>query len=277
MNWYPRLSNKLDRQVSSGGGGGGLSTASNALTAVGTNVKLGGTLVENTNINGAFNLIVGNATPVLNFRVTGSTDISLAHFSAGNDNNLNITPNLASLTYYNNTTNAFSKVTNDDTNALLYWEDGSTLRSFISLNQDGLRFTTQYAANNFAILKNNLLTAQRTFDYPNASGTLALISSVPSLPTVATTLTANSTLTYTGLLEQTQRGNTSGGIFTTILPTAVGKTGYKIIVKKIGSGVNPWTIDANGTETIDGSLIVTITVENTSLTLQSDGANWILI
>lgn len=115
-----------------------------------------------------------------------------------------------------------------------------------------------------------------TLTLPTTTGTLALISGVPSLPTV-NTLTSNTTLTYTGLLEQITLGNTSGSIFTTTLPSAIGHTGYKFIFKKIGTGTNIWTINTTSSQTIDGGLTATISVSNTSITLVSDGANWQII
>jgi len=101
-------------------------------------------------------------------------------------------------------------------------------------------------------------------------------SKASGLPTV-TTVTASSTLTYTGVLEQTSVGDTSAGVFTTTLPSAAGNTGYKINLKKIGTGTNTLTIATTSSQTIDGGLTSTISVTNVSITVQSDGSNWILI
>jgi len=37
------------------------------------------------------------------------------------------------------------------------------------------------------------------------------------------------------------------------------------------------TIDGNGTETIDGSLTYTLEIQYKYVTVQSDGANWVII
>ena len=58
------------------------------------------------------------------------------------------------------------------------------------------------------------------------------------------------------------------------LPTAVGAIGRKIIIKN--SGTVPFIVDANGLETIDGALTATL-VQYESITIQSDGNNWIII
>jgi len=87
---------------------------------------------------------------------------------------------------------------------------------------------------------------------------------------VTSTYTETATSGYKIILANT----TSGG-FNINLPTAVGNTAL-IVIKKI-SGVSSLTIDGNGTETIDGSLSISISVENTSISLISNNANWLII
>ena len=55
MNLRPKIGKNVDQVGSSGESGGGLSTASNGLTVATTDVKLGGTLTENTSITGSYN------------------------------------------------------------------------------------------------------------------------------------------------------------------------------------------------------------------------------
>lgn len=61
--------------------------------------------------------------------------------------------------------------------------------------------------------------------------------------------------------------------FTVTLPTAAGISGRTYVVKNSGAGVI--TVDAAGSETIDGSLTVLL-IAKQSITLQSNGANWII-
>ena len=69
--------------------------------------------------------------------------------------------------------------------------------------------------------------------------------------------------------------NTASNNVTVNLPTAVGNTAvYEI--KKISSA-NSMIIDGFSTQTIDGDQTITIVVENESLTLVSDNANWRVI
>jgi hypothetical protein len=68
--------------------------------------------------------------------------------------------------------------------------------------------------------------------------------------------------------------NCTANTFTVNLPTAVGIQGRSYVIKNSGAGVI--TLDANGTETIDGNLTITLN-QYDSYTVVSDGANWIII
>lgn len=67
----------------------------------------------------------------------------------------------------------------------------------------------------------------------------------------------------------------TAGTFTVTLPTAVGLEGKYFIVKNSGIGII--TIDAYGSETIDGVLNKILAVQYESLTMISDGTNWKVI
>ena len=64
--------------------------------------------------------------------------------------------------------------------------------------------------------------------------------------------------------------------FNVTLPTAVGVT-KAYVVKKIDSSANTATIDTTSSQTIDGSLTVVISVQNVSIKVVSDNANWRII
>jgi hypothetical protein len=68
--------------------------------------------------------------------------------------------------------------------------------------------------------------------------------------------------------------DSTSGAFTITLPTAVGATGKKYLIKKTNSQFNNVTIDANGTQTIDGTLTRLLTTQNEAYNIVSDGANW---
>jgi photosystem II stability/assembly factor-like uncharacterized protein len=72
---------------------------------------------------------------------------------------------------------------------------------------------------------------------------------------------------------------TVGG-FTIFLPNATfGSGGQGLIfnIKKIDASINVVTVDAAGTQTIDGALTYPLNVQYQSVTVQSDGANWWVI
>lgn len=69
--------------------------------------------------------------------------------------------------------------------------------------------------------------------------------------------------------------NCTSGTFTVTLPTAVGIEGQYFVIKNSGTGVI--TVDGNGSETIDGALTQVMSVRYMSMTLISNGANWLVI
>jgi hypothetical protein len=71
--------------------------------------------------------------------------------------------------------------------------------------------------------------------------------------------------------------DTSGGNRIITLPTAVGIAGRVYTIKRITAGANTLTVDANGTETIDGALTVLLPNQWDVVRVQSDGANWLII
>jgi hypothetical protein len=95
-------------------------------------------------------------------------------------------------------------------------------------------------------------------------------------PIVNPVLTSGSTLTYDGTSSQTEIADTSAGIFTSILPTAVGHSGYIFHLNKRNAG-NTWTVATTSMQTINGSLTIPILAQDTTISVQSDGANWIVI
>lgn len=65
------------------------------------------------------------------------------------------------------------------------------------------------------------------------------------------------------------------GTFTVTLPTAVGITGQLFVIKNTGAGVI--TIATTSSQTIDGVTTQSLSSQYSSYTVQSNGANWIII
>jgi len=67
---------------------------------------------------------------------------------------------------------------------------------------------------------------------------------------------------------------TAGAITISLLTATVAGDGFQVAIKKIDSSANTVTIDANGSETIDGSLTLSLANQNDVAILTSDGTNW---
>lgn len=89
------------------------------------------------------------------------------------------------------------------------------------------------------------------------------------------TVTGGTTLTIIGI-EQTVFADTTSGGFTTVLPTAVGNSGYKFHLKKLVSA-NTWIIGTTSSQLIDSTTTATITTQYASISVQSDNVAWQII
>lgn len=69
---------------------------------------------------------------------------------------------------------------------------------------------------------------------------------------------------------------TSAGV-TITLPTAVGISGKIYVIKKVDSSANSVTVATTSSQTIDGSTTYTMGYQWQSITVQSNGSNWLII
>lgn len=92
------------------------------------------------------------------------------------------------------------------------------------------------------------------------------------------TVTADYTISD---IDYTVIVDASGAPFEVFLPTAVSAfsegAGRVFVVKRINSGLNSVDVTADGSETIDGSVTVTLSTQYQYIVIQSDGANWHII
>jgi hypothetical protein len=103
---------------------------------------------------------------------------------------------------------------------------------------------------------------------------LTVSGGLPSWQSISGSSLTNVTTTYTVLSTDETVNCTSISGFTVNLTTAVGEVGRKIVIKNSGTG--DILVDADGAETIDDALTATL-VQYESITVQSDGTNWIII
>ena len=89
-----------------------------------------------------------------------------------------------------------------------------------------------------------------------------------------TTITASKTI---GLLSRNVFVDATSGALTVTLPSASSAVGRYFNVKKIDSTSNAVTVDADGSETIDGSTTASLASQYDSLSIVSDGTEWFII
>lgn len=81
--------------------------------------------------------------------------------------------------------------------------------------------------------------------------------------------------TYVALVtDDTILADATTGAFIITLPSAVGNIGKTYFVKKIDGTASNVTLDGAGSETIDGSLTLVISLQYEAFTIQSDGSAW---
>ena len=69
---------------------------------------------------------------------------------------------------------------------------------------------------------------------------------------------------------------TSGAVTVTLLASATAGDGFEITVKKTDSSINAVTVDGNGSETVDGTATYVLGSQYESVTVRSDGTNWLV-
>lgn len=104
------------------------------------------------------------------------------------------------------------------------------------------------------------LNANREFRLDNASFSAPIRTVTASAPMVST--------------DHTILCDASSGDITISLTNAADVSGRLLNIKKIDNSGNKVTIDASGTQTIDGALTSILTTQYESITIQCDGTGW---
>lgn len=71
------------------------------------------------------------------------------------------------------------------------------------------------------------------------------------------------------------KGDTTSAAFTVTLPTAVGVSGKAYIIKNVGTKV--LSLATTSAQTIDGATTYGLRLQYTSVTIVSDGSNWLIV
>ena len=87
----------------------------------------------------------------------------------------------------------------------------------------------------------------------------------------------NKTTTYTATIsDHTLTADATSAAFTITLPTAVGITGRIYVIKKTDASGNAVTVGTTSSQTIDGSTTYSLASQYKYVTVQSNGANWVI-
>lgn len=113
-----------------------------------------------------------------------------------------------------------------------------------------------------------------TADSAAPSGVKWAVVSAPVVALNVVSVNVNYTALSTDDLIVVDAGS---GIRTITLPTAVGITGKKYIIKKVDSSANAVVIDANASETIDGGLTFSLFNTTDLVEIVSNGTGWYII
>ncbi len=116
----------------------------------------------------------------------------------------------------------------------------------------------------------NDLTGLRWW-YDDGGGWVVIDTAWFELQSIDTSMSLSVTRAQTIVLA-----NTSSGNITITLPSAAMLLGRTLVVKKTAAA-NTLTIDANGSETIDGALTLAWTTQYQTFTVTSDGTNIYII
>lgn len=170
-NIKPKLGKNID-QVGTSGPGGGITSVANGLTPNGTVGELGGALTKNTSIDGNFALLFGQTTKLTDFSIKVNNEIRL-EYSVGLTNTLLVLDGTnCVLSYFIEANGSYNNFIGYDGVTSVSWTNSTTDRSEITASTLGIGINTQFLGNNYAYLKNTLLSTQRNFEFPNISGTL---------------------------------------------------------------------------------------------------------
>ena len=85
------------------------------------------------------------------------------------------------------------------------------------------------------------------------------------------------TTTLTAGDSQIILADATAGAMTITLPAIADADKYRYIIKKIDSSANAVTVDADGTETIDGSLTQVISSQYVAMQIVPHGTEWSIV
>jgi hypothetical protein len=132
----------------------------------------------------------------------------------------------------------------------------------------------------FSILKsdgNRILRSDTSNTRIAIGGNTAPTSTLMVIGPISTAFSAKTTTTTVAAVDSVLTGDTTSAAFTMTLPTAVSITGRQYNIKRINSGANNLTVGTTSSQTIDGSTTKVLGAQWSSITVVSDGSNWLIV
>ena len=240
----------------------------------------------------------GTFTPTSHFMLGGISAVFGASserppiintWNAGTVDNIRITGGARAMTggtdnIYND--NVRSCIVNGSNNTIGDSENVTLLGSSGCIIGSGLSNVTLINTNDIVVSSGDIVMVGNV-PVPNITALYSAIKNIPSSVKTYNMLPYDGTLLVeTGATDTTiNLGYGASGSLLTYQPVSFTKGGTtfdivltKIVnIKKVDSGIGTIIIDAQSTNTIDGSLTKVILTQYASLTLQWDGTNWYII
>lgn len=244
-------------------------TASNGLTKTGNNIKLGGTLVNNTEIDGAFNLLLGATTPLTGFIVYTS--------DAVNNGVLEIGTTFSALAIYNTTQGSELGLDLTSSYLLAYDQTGPYIRTSLFLYTQP-QVIANNGSNNSIILTDDISSKGAVYiaDYSANFTPESLITKRYADALIGDYVikaVAYVLLPADGTSEVTVAGATQ------TLPTAVGKLNKRYRIINASNGIV--RVDTTSSQTIGNAVVgnpTFIDLQPTEvLDVISNNTNWRMI
>ena len=137
------------------------------------------------------------------------------------------------------------------------------------------------AANTTIAIANTQVSGLGTMSTQNSNSVTITGGSISNVTfsnvSINTSIVTKSANYTAAAADETILANSSTGVVTITLPTAVGVAGKVYTVKKIDSSANAVTVATTSSQTIDGTTTYSLANQYGGVNVQSDGSNWYII
>lgn len=223
-------------------------TASNGLTLTGTNIELGGTLISDTAIDGAFNLLLGSNTPLSIFESLTTSSNFLRTTSGNDQSTISTAPTQAFIQYQGLVSNHQVTSSVDDTSVFLQWTDQSFINSSLIIDSAGVAINTVVGGSN-VYFRTDGVSGTQTLHLPNTSG-YVLVSGGTNTLSADTTIDGNYNFSI-GLITPLQSVNLLSAVGLTQASLGLTGSGASLGILNIGSGAQTYVNVLDGAATVN--------------------------